>query len=158
MEKPERKRSGAEGDKEEEDFHDCTEEPERQNGESEEEFTVLEAEESAADMPVVSEPDMADKRKPEPLSGDEEDPEPAMEDNAAIRDGDAEPVESEWGVPEPVPGEEAHPGIEMDEEALQELEKDMTEDEREVTLSRSQWGKQRLGMCDCDQFIGWQQS
>ncbi|KAM5170692.1 tetratricopeptide repeat protein 1 [Mantella aurantiaca] len=135
MERSERERYRTQ--EEEEDFHDCTEEPEKLNGESEEEYTVLgeeeQAEEKAVETPVVMRGSEPDNRKSQSLSS-EEDPEPVMAEK-----GDNEPdtrekgdVMAGKGDAEPVTREEIEmEDEEMDEEALQEMEKDMSEDERE---------------------------
>ncbi|XP_040201165.1 tetratricopeptide repeat protein 1 isoform X2 [Rana temporaria] len=150
MEKTQSQRSGKREEDEEEDFHDCTEDPERLNGESEEEFTVLEAEESAAEKPAVldkggPEPD---KSKPEPVTREKGDPEPVMAEkrhaeSVTEETGSPEPVIAEKGDPEPFTEEEENEedfdpvleteigDAEMEEEVLQEMEKDMSEDERE---------------------------
>ncbi|XP_077324563.1 tetratricopeptide repeat protein 1 isoform X2 [Lithobates pipiens] len=148
MEEPLSQRSCKGEEEEEEDFHDCTEDPERLNGESEEEFTVLEAEESAAEKPAVLEkggPE-PDKRKPEPVTREDGDPEPAMAEkrhaeSVTEETRSPEPVIAEKRDPEPVSEEEEEDpdpvmepeigDVEMEEEVLQELEKDMSEDERE---------------------------
>ncbi|XP_072256523.1 tetratricopeptide repeat protein 1 [Pyxicephalus adspersus] len=123
MENPERNCPGTE----EEDFQDCTEEPERPNGESEEEeFTVLETEEQAGESSVENPVYMEkrspepDKMKPEPLTGEEGEPDTEEKGAVMAEEGDAEPIK--------MTDEE---NVEMDEEALQEIEKDMSQDERE---------------------------
>lgn len=150
MEEPLSQRSGKGEEEEEEDFHDCTEDPERLNGESEEEFTVLEAEESPLEKPAVlekggPEPDLAEKRKPEPVTREDGDPEPVMAEkrhaeSVTEETRSPEPAMAEKGDPEPVTEEEEDPDpvmetemgdVEMEEEVLQDLEKDMSEDERE---------------------------
>ncbi|XP_068134417.1 tetratricopeptide repeat protein 1-like [Hyperolius riggenbachi] len=154
MAAPEVERSVSGKDEEdEENFHDCPEEPGRQNGESEEEFTILEEEPDEESAPVLTEkggdpePVTMEKGGPEPVTMEKGGPEPVT-----MEKGGPEPVTMEKGGPEPVTTEKGESCCgeelteeeveELDEEELLEMEKDMTEEEREDRRKESAHSKE----------------